>query len=346
MIVAVALISFLAVCVFTYCRIVYYGLSSLNGPPASRFAAISRLVLWPVHWLFLWNPAPPNSQDRITGLLLSGHRRPARAKLLLSRADTTMLRFAVAHMPANNHLVTESHAGHDIRGRERCTRRVKPRRVTPEPVIPDELVEHVYRLLKDSGTDWEVISKLITGLVCSPNLLLRITIEELLTPSPEAVADALAFALSQSPALNLDVMKDLSAGMGLLVASFTASNTENPDPVGELWPEEDRSDLGHVLYFMRQLSAQDATFGDLLGVLTHCLPTDQPRWTVFALPCLRTLSLEQPSRFPIDGPEQVWVATEKLRLNSRYVTEAAALKVAGAPGDLDQLVELIQALDS
>lgn len=346
MIVATALISFLAVCVFTYCRLAYYGFSSLNGPSTSRFAKISRWVLWPVHWLFLWNPAPPNSQDRITGLLLSGHRRPARAKLLLSRADIAMLRFAVAHMPADNHLATESPTGHAHQGANSRARRVKPLRAVSVPAVNDEIAEYVYRLLKDSGTDWGVISKLITGLVRSPNLLLRVTIEESIAPSPEADTDALAFALSQSPALNLDVMKDLSAGMGLLVASFTAYNIGNPDPVGELWPGEDRSDLGHVLYFMRQLSAQDASFGSLIGVLTHCLPTDQPRWTVFALPCLRNLSLEQPSRFPIDGPEQVWVATEKLRLNARYLTEAAGLKIAGAPGDLDQLIELIQALDS
>ena len=280
-------------------------------PSTSRQRWLSS-AMQPLLWPEVWNPVPPLTQVRVTALLMAGHRFPHWSKHLLSRTDRVVLRQTVTFW------------NHD------------------QP--SDVMTEHLYWLLKDSHTEWVVIERLVRTMVRTPELLLELANTELGIPSPGAAPDGIAYAVSQAQALHLRALTDLSAGMGLLISNFSTSNAKD-DPLKLLWPDEDRAEVNHVLYFTRQLSPQDATFGEIIDNLTRCVPTTQPGWVGLVLPYLRTLSLTQAVRFPEDGVEQLWNCTELFRQRADCITAAAALKRAGAPGEFEQLVELVDAID-
>ena len=207
------------------------------------------------------------------------------------------------------------------------------------------MAEHAHHLLHDSAEHcWDTINHLMVELIDSPELLLRIALIELEELTPGSDPELVAYAVARSRALTLDVMKALSAGTGLLVASFAASNLDAPDPIHTLWPTEERSTLGHILYFTRQLSHQHAKFADLLDEINSCVPTHQPGWAEFALPLFRSTSIAQTMRFPTDGVGQLKLATAPLRQHDDCITKAAQLSHAGTPGDFPQLVEVVRAL--
>lgn len=299
----------LSLAVMLHYRIAYYGLYT---PPTGRLFVVIRAILSPIRVFALWNPVAPRTQERVAGLLVSGHHLPKLSSRLLSRTEPLILAQTVTYW-------------------------------NQEPVS-DVMAQHLYWLLKDASADWTLIEKLIRNMVKTPELLLDLATTELGIPSPGSEQEALAYAVSQAKALDLVVLNDMKAGMGLLVTSFSSSNTREPDPIRKLWPDEDRADLNHVLYFMRQLATQETKFGEVLNELQRCIPTTRPGWVSISLPYLRELSLAQASRFPEDGFVQLREHTALLRERADCITEAAALRRAGAPGDFDQLIEVIDAI--
>jgi hypothetical protein len=309
---AVAFIAAIGFVLYVCHRVVFYGLFSSYNPPRGRFFALTRFVLRPFQAVHLWNPSRPTSEIRIAGLLLEGHRHPKISKRLLDRTDPELLVTTVRDYVASP--------------------------------ISDVMAEHTHGLLHASGADWEVINVLMVKLVNSPELLLKITFAELEHLSPGSNSELVAYATACSRALTLDVIKALSAGMGLLVSSFAASNLDAPDPIHTLWPSEERSTLGHIIYFMRQLSTQEATFADLIDEISRCVPTQQPGWAFFALFEFRTAALSVTVRYPADGVERLWDATAHLRHHADCIPQAWKLAHAGTPGEFAQLVEVVKAL--
>ena len=299
----------LSLAVMLHYRIAYYGLYTA---PTGRLFTVIRVILSPIRAVALWNPVTPRTQERVTGLLVSGHRWPKRSSRLLSRTEPLILSQTVTYW-------------------------------NQDP-LSDVMAQQLYWLLKDLKSDWTLIEKVIRNLVKTPELLLDLATTELGIPSPGSEQEALAYAVSQAKALDLVVLTDMKAGMGLLIVSFSSSNMQQPDPIRKLWPDEDRADLNHVLYFMRQLGTQETKFGEMLEELQRCIPTTRPGWVSISLPYLRELSLAQTVRFPDDGFKQLHEHTTLLRDRADCITEAAALRRAGAPGDFDQLIEVIDAI--